>query len=150
MILTIKSNDGWQEVFFKEKKRVRKKDDIILLFEVTLRSNNWDTEESLNDSFNELVLDKTISYNQIGIDKNNWDKFLELANKWVSDGILFEHVFYDELGELFKIKLDGTSDKLISSPEKPNLSFMLKDTRSKIDFDMIIDRTSFINEMLEN
>jgi len=150
MIFTIKSNDGWQEIQFIQKKRIEIDNIILLLFQIDFRANNWNKEGSLHGSFDDLALDKAMTYHQVCIEKNTWDDFLDLSNRWIDKGKLFKYVFYDKLGEYLIIQLDDSNNKLISSPEKPVLSFMLKDSRSEFEFNMVIDKTSFENIMLSN
>ncbi|HOY11788.1 MAG TPA: hypothetical protein PLY70_01555 [Saprospiraceae bacterium] len=71
------------------------------------------------------------------------EKFIDFIKKWRDEGLLFEHEFYNEFGQMFNIKMNATSSELISSTEKPVLTLMLNDSMSKFQFDMIVDRTSF-------
>lgn len=142
MTLTINSNDDWQKIQFYEKERVNKDDKIFLLGSLSFSEKKWNKKEVINDLFDNLALDKELRFNQICIEKTNWDSFTNSITTWTDKGILFQHEFYNELGEYFTISLNVNS-KLISSKEKPILSIVMKDTRSKFEFDMIIDRTSF-------
>lgn len=146
MILTIRSNDGWQEILFSERKKIKNADKIFLLIEITLSAKNWDKKDILNGTINDLVSDRILTYNQICIECTEWEYFLELTRKWEEEGILFEHAFSDELGDSLVIKLDDASKKLISSKDKPVLSFILSDSRSNLEFLMVIDRTSIFSE----
>lgn len=140
---TIKSNDGWQEVKFRELNSKSNIGHNFLIFEIILKGDFWKKEEYLDGFFNEVVTDKTMTFNQICIDELRWKSFIELIKKWRVEGLLFEHEFYNEFGQLFNIKMNATYPELISSPEKPALTLLLKDSRTKFQFDMIVDRTSF-------
>jgi hypothetical protein len=142
MTLIINSNNSWQKIQFYEKDRVTKDNKTFLLGSISFSERKWNKKEVINGLFNDLALDKELRFNQICIEKTNWDSFINSVTSWIDEGILFQHEFYNDIEEYFTISLDANS-KLISSKEKPVLSMVINDTRSKFEFDMIIDRTSF-------
>ncbi|HMS70847.1 MAG: hypothetical protein IPL23_09980 [Saprospiraceae bacterium] len=140
---TIISNDGWQEIKFIEIDTLSKNAHSFLLFEIILKADFWKKDEAMDGFFNEVVTDKKITFTQICIDELIWKKFIDFIKKWRDDGLLFDLEFYNEFGQLLNIKINATYNGLISSKEKPVLTLLLNDSRTKFQFDMIVDRTSF-------
>lgn len=150
ILYKIMSNDGWQSVQFSEKKRIQKDGNFYLLLRLDLIASFWNREDLLFDQVTDLLPDKDIKYLQLCISLTKWNRFIENVSKWEEKGELFFFEFFNEQGELFSIDLDASSQKLISSKEEPVLTINIEDSRSNFIFRMIIDRSSFVNEFIEN
>lgn len=150
MILKINSNDGWQVVEFIRLKKVEVNPNTFYLFRLQINSYSWNREDLLRGEVTNLVKDKSIKFEQLTIERSKWNDFLKNIINWESKGQLFLCEFYNEAQELFSIKLTDSDRGLISSIEKPVLCIAIEDSRSKFEFKMIIDRTSFSEELLEN
>ena len=143
MMFTIKSNDGWQTIQFIQKQKIELQDKVFFLFQLYLKADFWNREEMLKDEFNELKTDKVVKYEQLCISNEKWNVFLEKIENWKNNRELFTFDLYNEVGDFITVKLDDSSDELMASSEKPILSIIIKDSRTKFEFNMLIDNTSF-------
>ncbi|WP_281988585.1 hypothetical protein [Aquimarina aggregata] len=143
MIFTIKSNDGWQVIEFIQKQEVELDGKLFFLFQLCLKADFWNREEMLKDEFNELKTDKIIKYEQLLISNEKWNTFLEKIEGWKKNGELFTFDLYNKTGDFMTIGLNDSSEELMASFQKPIFSIIIKDSRTKLEFKMLIDNTSF-------
>lgn len=141
--MIFKSNRGWQKLeFLKIKKFVFKEIDYIE-FIVSCNDEFWNREKAMIGDFDDLVLDRNMTFSQVIISEKEWDEFLNKFFEWKEYNILFRFDFTPINGQQVAIELKE-STKLISSKEKPVFEFTIIDNKLEFRWKMVIDNSSMI------
>ncbi len=148
--LTINSNNGWQTLSFVPLKEFDNDGVGIIAFKLVIESRYWDRVELQQGNFDEIVMDNKIVFEQICIQGNKWNELRLLIDQWTSHSELFTIELVNIEMNYLRLILAQESNEYIISSEKPMLVIEIHDNKLKFQYHLIVDKTSFVFEPIEN
>lgn len=142
--LIINSNNGQQSLSFEVKDKFQYDSCIYIILNMSVENEYWSISSVKSGIFEDLVEDSSIEFKQICIPNTDWLKLSSFINEWIDKGKHFNFTSENTIfNNYLNLSMVGHADKYIVSKEKPLLKIECKANKLKIDYSLIVDRTSF-------
>src|SRR5262249_39777440 len=143
----IASNDGWNAIAFKLRRRLEAEKCKLLLCEISMMGEFWDREKYLpSDGSYELSSDFHVVLPQVILSENGVRGLAESLEAWLCAPFEFEVDLSGSRDQEVRT-LIGPRDDFISKTDRPVFSLRYSSTRMKAEWCFVTDQ-SCINILL--